>query len=156
MTLWYNRRPFADACSWANLLVKIRHSPERAGMAIANTWWFQHFNIYISLSKVSWNSAKRVKGANKLRAQAKRKSRPVLVADDHTPFGTVGYSRDLSTELNIATLSGILCFSEASECRCSSALGKNASHKSKHVTSKRRLFITNDTTNALFSTDWGD
>lgn len=97
-------------------------------MAIGNTWWFQQFNVYISLLKVNWNFAKRRKAANELRAQARRKSRPVLAADNHTPFGTVGYSRELSTELNIAALSSLLCFGEASECRCSSALGKNPKH----------------------------
>lgn len=95
--------------------------PKRAGMAITNTGWFQHFNVYISLSKVSWDLAK---GAYELRAQAKRKSRPVLAADDHTPFDTVGCSRESLTELNTAALSSLLCSSEASECRYSSALGK--------------------------------
>lgn len=125
-TLWYNRRHFADASSL--LLSKPpgenQAQPKRAGMAIANMWLFQHFNVYISLPKVSWDLAKRGKGAKELRAQAKRKSRPVLAADDHTLFGTAGYSRELSAELNTAALSNLLCFSEASECRCFSALGK--------------------------------
>lgn len=97
-TLWYNRRHFADASSL--LLSKPpgenQAQLKRAGMAIANMWLFQHFNVYISLSKVSWDLAKRGKGAKELRAQAKTKSRPVLAADDHTVFDTAGYSRESS------------------------------------------------------------
>lgn len=74
-----------------------------------------HLDVYISLSKVSWDLAKKGKGANDINAQEQRKekTRLIFTADPHTSISIVGRSRELSRELNTAALRSLLCFSEA-------------------------------------------